>query len=131
MLESMHATLSNLAAQTGTPLVDVRAKFEEATADGILGDELLLDHVHPNIRGHQLIAEALVSEMVRLGFVTLPSDWQQRRRALFQDHLATLDTPYYARGKERLEGLRKWTQGRAMQLQRAPLEKQDADANEN
>lgn len=37
--------------------VDVRAAFAERSPEGIVGNELLLEHVHPNLAGQWLIAE--------------------------------------------------------------------------
>ena len=44
-------------------LVDARAAFAAASAHGIVGDSLVLDHVHPNLRGYALLAEAFYSAM--------------------------------------------------------------------
>jgi hypothetical protein len=112
MLESMHDALAEVAADSGLPMIDARRLLEEQTQDGILGDELLLDHVHPTINGHQMIADELLRELVALGVVELVPGWQARRERLYREHLATLDAPYFARAKERLEGQRRWTEGR-------------------
>jgi tetratricopeptide (TPR) repeat protein len=39
-------------------LVDVQRRFEQASPEGIVGDELLLEHVHPNAEGYFLLADA-------------------------------------------------------------------------
>ncbi|MFV1965018.1 MAG: hypothetical protein ACC628_06315 [Pirellulaceae bacterium] len=123
MIEPLHAAIRRVASRHGTPWVDVRQLFEEHTADGIPGKELMLDHVHPRISGHQMVASALLDEMVKLGIIVPQAGWQNVRARLYQKHLATLDTPYYARGMERLKGLQKWTQGKAPKVRR---EKGDA-----
>jgi tetratricopeptide (TPR) repeat protein len=41
--------------------VDIRKEFESKTPDGIIGNELLLEHVHPNLDGHFLISQALIN----------------------------------------------------------------------
>ena len=40
---------------------------------------------------------------------------EKRYQALSQQHLATLSEAYYARGKQRLKGLRRWAAGRVGQ----------------
>ena len=40
---------------------------------------------------------------------------EQRFEALAQQHLAGLGEAYYARGRQRLEGLRRWAAGRVGQ----------------
>lgn len=46
-------------------LVDVTKCFEEYSPHGIVGKELLLEHVHPNLYGHRRIAEAFYEEIQR------------------------------------------------------------------
>ncbi len=116
MTEPLYAALERVAAQTGTPLLDVRGMFAAASRDQLPGNRMLLDHIHPTINGHQLIAEGLVEEMAALRLVAPRSDWKPVRERAYQQHLATLDALYYARGKQRLEGLISWTQGRANKL---------------
>ena len=41
------------------PLVDVHAAFVAKGADQLLADQLLLDGLHPNDAGHQLITDLL------------------------------------------------------------------------
>ena len=113
ILESMHQAIVRVAAASGTPLIDVRRLFESLSPDGIPGKELMLDHVHPSIRGHQLVADALLQEMVRLAMIRPQVGWEVRRNDLYREHLEALDASYFARGRARLEGQQKWTQGRA------------------
>ncbi len=116
MTTPLYAALARVAEQTRTPLVDVRALFESHVPDQITGDKLLLDHIHPTISGHQLIADALLEQMVAQRLVTPRADWKAVRALPFRQHLATLDAIYYTRGKQRLEGLIRWTQGRTNKI---------------
>jgi lysophospholipase L1-like esterase len=116
MIEPLHDALRTVAAQTGTPLLDIRRVFEDASEAGIPGDRWLLDHIHPSISGHQMIAAQLMSHLIETGVVVPVDKWQDQRARLYAKHLGTLDAVYYAKGKQRLEGLRRWTQGRANKL---------------
>jgi len=120
MIEPLHQRLGRVARATGTPLVDVRALLAEASPGGLVGNELLLDHIHPTINGHQRIAAALLDQLASLGLVSLRPGWEERRRESYDQHLETLDVTYYARGHERLEGLIRWTQGRSNRLKPSP-----------
>jgi hypothetical protein len=113
MLEPMHEILREAARRTDTPLVDVRRLFEEATASGLVGNRLLLDHVHPTIAAHQRIADALADELVRQHLVRPEPGWEQRRKERFEAHLAALPDIYFTRGQERLRMIRNWTAGKA------------------
>ena len=44
-------------------LVDASTAFSAASPHGIVGDSLVLDHVHPNLRGYALLAGAFYSAM--------------------------------------------------------------------
>jgi len=113
ILEAMHEIILEVAEEDSVPLVDVKMLFEERSEAGLPGDEWLLDHVHPSIEGHQLIADALYQEMQDMKLVTTPEDWQRRRDNLWQDHQDSLNPAYYARGNQQLERLRKWCRGGA------------------
>lgn len=118
MLEPMHDILRHVAREHDLELVDVRQRITRESPQHLVGDEWMLDHVHPSIRGHQLIADMLLEVLARGGDVQRTPGWEARRGALYRRHLGTLPTAYFARGKERLEGLRRWTEGRVNKLRR-------------
>ena len=113
MLESMHALLLRTATETRTPLVNARQILESRSSKGLVGNQVLLDHVHPTIEAHQWIAEALLETMVELEILDTAPGWKMARKQRYLEHLAGLSEVYYARGKQRLAGLKLWTQGRA------------------
>ena len=39
--------------------------------------------------------------------------WKTTRDASYQKHISSLEALYFARGKQRLDNLRAWTEGRA------------------
>ena len=61
-----------LALRHGARLVDVRAHFVAASPDGILGSELMLEHVHPNAEGYFLLADAFYEALKQDGEI---GDW--------------------------------------------------------
>ena len=116
ILEAMHEIILEVAEDYRVPLVDVKLLFEEQSEAGMPGNEWLLDHVHPSIRGHQLIADELYQTIEEMELVTTPEHWQRRRDKLWQDHQGALNPAYYARGEQQLERLRKWCRGEAPDL---------------
>ena len=116
MTEPLREIQYAVSREFAVPVVPVLAEFCRRSPHGIPGDEFMLDHVHPTISGQQLIGELLVTQMVQSGWVKPREGWEQQREQAFADHLATLDAPYYARGQEHLEGLRKWAHGRVTKM---------------
>jgi tetratricopeptide (TPR) repeat protein len=51
--------LRDLAVRRGAILVDSAAALEAAAPDGLVGSELFVDFIHPNLRGHGVIALAV------------------------------------------------------------------------
>jgi tetratricopeptide (TPR) repeat protein len=50
-------------------LVDTRAAFEAASAHGIIGNELILEHVHPNLLGYALMSNVFYEALRTSGFL--------------------------------------------------------------
>jgi hypothetical protein len=112
MLERMKGVLRDAATQTGTPLLDADALIA-ARSGGIPGSQWLVDHVHPTVEGHQLIAEALLDEVVRQGFLRPVQGWTAARDRAYAEHLRGLDPTYFVRGQERLRAEQRWARGQA------------------
>ena len=111
--EPLRAAIRTVAERHGLPVIPVYQAFCEKSRGGIPGDHWMADHVHPSIPGHQFIAELMMSEFCRQGMVTPTGGWQARRDRLFQEQIARLPENYYVQGWQRLENLRRWTEGRS------------------
>ena len=114
----MLQTIVELAKQHNVPRLKLVEEFERRSHDGILGTQWFVDHVHPSIRGHQLIGDLLAEKMESLGIVELQGDWKGERRRAFKRHLGSLGELYAQHAKIRLEGLRKWSKGRGTKLKK-------------
>jgi len=113
ILEPMNEEILTIAREEGVPLVDAREAIAQASRDGIPGDDLLADHVHPRITGHRLIADVLLDELAAQGMVHPSPGWKDEQEQRFQAHLALLGGEYFAQGIRRLEALQGWAAGRA------------------
>ena len=112
LLPSMAADLKSICANQRVPCLDLQSLLGRECPQGLIGHEILLDHIHPSIRGHQLIARALLDQLEpRLG--ARSPGWERRRKEAYQAHLDHLDPLYYTHGQQRLQNLHLWTQGRA------------------
>ena len=128
MLSEMQRVLRDVARRTGTPLLDAETLLAERCRGGIPDESWLVDHVHPSIRGHELIADAIAGHLIAQGVVTPDADYRQRRDAAYQAHLASLDSFYFEEGRRRLEHVRDWARGRAT-LVRTPTKGDSHDAS--
>jgi len=111
ILEDMHEAIGEIAARHRVPMVDAKALIEERTEGGVPGSEWLLDHVHPNISGHQLIADAVYETMEDMELLQTPAGWRAARDVLWRHHFSSLDDAYYSRGIDRLKSLHTWSRG--------------------
>jgi lysophospholipase L1-like esterase len=64
---------NNVIKQFGTefkvPTVDIDSAFNAESPNGIVGDNLMTDHLHPNLHGYQLMGKIFYNEMVRKNYL--------------------------------------------------------------
>lgn len=112
------ANIRTVAGQFDVPVVDVPSLFDPPPTqtgqptDGIADPAWFVDHVHPTVNGHRRIAQAVMPWLESLGWCRWDTDARRRGRQAIDRHLAGLGEAYYARGRQRLEGLRRWAAGR-------------------
>ncbi len=104
--------ITETAKRHNTAFVDIEQLIQQQTDDGIVGDEWLVDHVHPTIAGHQLIANALLETMAQMHLLNITPNWQAQRDKSWSNHLAGLDDAYFERATQRLKRLAQWCRGR-------------------
>lgn len=63
----INSIIVELAEHYKLPLVDANARLEKHATDGIIGEALMLEHVHPTIDGYFLIADAFYHELEQSG----------------------------------------------------------------
>lgn len=111
MLEPMKQVIRAVAVQSGTPLVDAEAVITAHSRRGFPDRQWLVDHVHPTIEGHQLIADAIAEKLTELRFVSPAPGWEKLRDEAYRQHLASLPHAYFERGKDRLRSEQGWAHG--------------------
>ncbi len=67
-------------------LVDAKSLFEKFSSDNIIGDELILEHVHPNLKGYALLSEAFYKTMEAQGIIKVEAENEMS----FDDLLQTM-----------------------------------------
>lgn len=105
--------LAHIAKKRSVPHIDLQTVLMKASGTEILGDSYLIDHVHPSIEGHQVIALELLETLKTQGFVELDSGWQVTAKKRFREHFDSLPSVYFAKGRMRLKNLQLWAAGRA------------------
>ena len=74
-LSPMIRGVAEVASENSTGLVDFTRLIEELSPEGIPGDEHFLDHVHPSIEAHRVLALAILDEMVEMNVATPAPTW--------------------------------------------------------
>jgi Flp pilus assembly protein TadD len=74
-LSQIARSVAEVAAGSSGGLVDFAGMIETVSSDGIPGDEHFLDHVHPSIEAHRMLALAIVDEMVEMNLAALAPTW--------------------------------------------------------
>ncbi len=72
--EDINNTIHKLAKEWKIPVIPMKSLFEEYSLHGIIGNELILEHLHPNIKGYFLIADAFLKKMIETKIINQPSD---------------------------------------------------------
>lgn len=117
ILESQRQIIKKIARRHRLPFADLHTLLENESEHFTLGSELLVDHIHPSIRGHQIIAKFLLDKFDQSGWLPhRPDSFSKTLSSRFQKHLDDLPKIYFFHGKMRLENLRLWAQGRAGKL---------------
>lgn len=82
--ESFNDVIRATAGRTGATVVDVQAALSARSRDGIIGADLMLEHVHPNVEGYFHLASAY--------FLAI-TDWVGRAAAGIDDATARREIP--------------------------------------
>jgi tetratricopeptide (TPR) repeat protein len=63
--ESFNALIREVASDEGATVIDVQGAFASAARDGIVGADLMLEHVHPSVDGYFTLASAYFPALVQ------------------------------------------------------------------
>jgi len=76
-LTPMLDTMAEIAASRGAGFVDFNQLLEERSAHQTPGDDWFLDHVHPTIEGHRILALALIEALSQRGIARPVPSWNE------------------------------------------------------
>lgn len=66
--EKMNFVINELGKKFNYPVVEFDSIFNENSPDNVVGDNLITDHLHPNLRGYQIIGKAYFDKAIEIGF---------------------------------------------------------------
>ena len=88
------AVIKNLAGKYDASLVDVQAMFNDNSTNSIIGNKLILEHLHPTVEGYFLLAEAYAELIVKKNYINLPSAIYSRSQARIDIPVSVIDSLY-------------------------------------
>ncbi len=95
-----NAAIQEVAEAGAAVFVDMESAFVQASANGLIGRNLMLEHVHPNVEGYFIMGRELCRAMRENGFVANIWDeakarpdsvyWQQRGVTALDEEIARI-----------------------------------------
>jgi len=67
--EKLNKVIDYLGKKFRVPTIPIDSLFDFASPDGIVGDNLIVDQLHPNIKGQELIGKAFYNSMEKQGYL--------------------------------------------------------------
>ncbi len=95
--EEMNDIIYKTAQKYHIPIVRMKERFKAKSGHGIIGNELILEHLHPNIQGYFIMADAFLQAMKENHFIA--ENWDESRIVPMEDYqqdwgLTEIDTVY-------------------------------------
>jgi tetratricopeptide (TPR) repeat protein len=87
--EMINKIIDNVGKRFHAATIPLDSIFNSASPDGVVGNNLLVDHLHPNLRGYQLIGKEFYNTMKKLGY--LPKNEKETIPFTEQDSLTLAD----------------------------------------
>ncbi len=83
--EGMNKIINSLATKFNVPVVNIDSIFNSLSPNGIVGNNLMTDHLHPTLQGYQLMGKAFYESMVKN--VYIPKENPQIKSLEVQDSI--------------------------------------------
>ncbi|MDF1547064.1 MAG: hypothetical protein P1P88_04535 [Bacteroidales bacterium] len=90
--EEINRSIQNGADKYKNYFVNIKEFFESRSPNGIIGKELVLEHLHPNIEGYHLIAECFVEAINKSQLIKSKYTEQSSTTLRFQYPLSIVDS---------------------------------------
>ncbi len=90
--EEINSIIKNFGNELNIPIVNIDSVFDAVSPDGIVGDNLMTDHLHPTLQGYQLMGKIYYDEMYKNNL--LPKNISSSINYNVQDQITILRFPY-------------------------------------
>jgi tetratricopeptide (TPR) repeat protein len=105
--EEFNDIIHTVASEFNVPVVPMKARFESSSPHMLIGNNLMFEHLHPNLDGYFLMADVIFETMQREQLIA--PNWQARHpqsSSYYREHwgYTALDSVYAARIVMRLKG---------------------------
>lgn len=124
MKSELRESIRSLADELSIPLVDCHSLLNPMLENRCseFGFELFLDHVHPTIRGHQVIGRKLAETIEAIGITTTADMKQQTEESLlFKTRIDELSPAYFSNGRRRIRWLENWARAQKTTSEIVPI----------
>nr|WP_272908973.1 tetratricopeptide repeat protein [Nitrospina gracilis] len=71
--------VKDVGGEEGVPVLDLVPRVEAVSKNGLPGRDLFLEHVHPNINGHMVMADSIARFLAKQEMVAPEAQWQWDR----------------------------------------------------
>jgi len=71
--ELFNETIENLADENGITVADIDSAISENSPNFIVGNEYMVDHLHPNLVGYQIMGKLFYEKIIENGFLNNPT----------------------------------------------------------
>ncbi len=88
----INESIINLAKKYNYPVVDIDSAFKSKSLNGIVGENLMVDHLHPNLDGYRLMGEEYFKAMTNLKL--LPKGHQAKISETKADSILAANFPF-------------------------------------
>lgn len=113
-LTPLAMTVRKVAGDASVPLVDfeelLSGQCQDQNGHSIVGADYFLDHLHPTIEGHRLLAEAIIKQLETDRWWNPGQQWnQQARQQVSRRILDSIDQADHARARRNLAKVLNWS----------------------
>ncbi len=90
--EAINKEIKDFGKEFNIPIANVDSLFNADSPNGIVGNNLMTDHLHPTLQGYQLMGRLFYDEMEKMNYI--PKDSKPAVPINQQDSLTVTNFPY-------------------------------------